>query len=263
MRNMICAVAVRKTPALVLILASSEAAVGGQEGRDGPPRKITNSVGMTFIRIDPGSFQMDLGSRPSGSIGRVREVKLRKGFYLQTTEVTQTQWQAVMGTNRSHFKGPDLPVEMVSWNLVQEFLGKLNAREKGPPRGANIPAQTERPGYRLPAGVEWEYACRAGAQDPNDAPGSGTVWWAANSGSKTHPVAQSEPNAWGFYDMRGNVSEWVSDWSSSKWDPPVRVWGDGNRNDYRYVRGGSCASRTLLTPDSHFEWLGFRCARNL
>jgi formylglycine-generating enzyme required for sulfatase activity len=102
---------------------------------------------MKFVTIGPGTFRMGSDSGEADE-KPVHEVTLSQGFYLQTTEVTQAQWQAVMGNNPSFFKGPDRPVENVSWDDVQEFLGKLNAREK----------DTR---YRLPTEAEWEYACRA------------------------------------------------------------------------------------------------------
>lgn len=112
------------------------------------PREFTNSVGMKFVWIEPGSFQM--GSETGLPYERpVREVTLSKGFYLQVTEVTQAQWEAVMGSNPSHFRRPDNPVEHVSWLDVQEFLVRLNEKEKDT-------------GDRLPTEAEWEYACRAG-----------------------------------------------------------------------------------------------------
>jgi formylglycine-generating enzyme required for sulfatase activity len=131
----------------------------------------------------------------------VHAVTLTKGFYLQATEVTQAQWQALMGgRDRSWSKGPDRPVDMLAWDETQEFLRRLNAKEK----------DTR---YRLPTEAEWEYGCRAGGQEPDVAPNPGEVaWWADNSGREAHPVGLKKPNAWGLYDMRGNVFEFVQDW---------------------------------------------------
>jgi formylglycine-generating enzyme required for sulfatase activity len=114
-------------------------------------------------------------------------------------EVTQAQWEAVMGSNPSNFRGADLPVEQVSWADIQDFLAKLNATKDGYR-------------YRLPREAEWEYAARAettgkfagGALDD-------IAWYSGNSGSSTHPVGQKQPNAWGLYDMLGNVAEWVQE----------------------------------------------------
>jgi len=180
---------------------------------------------------------------------------------LKSTEVTQAQWEAVMGTNPSHFKGPDRPVELVSWDDIQEFLGKLNAKEK----------DTR---YRLPTEAEWEYACRVGGQEPDEAPNLGDVaWWVDNSGGETHPVGRKKANAWGLYDMRGNVSEWVQD-RYGPYSVERQVDPPGPPSGYdRVVRGGSwdyahgtdyfrCACRYLHGPaDAKYDLLGFRCAR--
>jgi len=214
-----------------------------------PPRTFTNSVGMKFVWIDPGSFRM----------GPAHMVTLSKGFYLQTTEVTQQQWEAVMGTNPSHFKGPDRPVESVSWEDAQKFLKKLNAKEKDSR-------------YRLPSEAEWECACRAGGQEPDEAADLDEVaWWGKNSSGATHPVGQKQPNAWGLFDMRGNVWEWVQDWYGAysvgrQIDP--RGPGSGR---FRVLRGGSwvvvntggfrCAYRFDFRPAHRDCYLGFRCAR--
>ena len=225
-----------------------------------PPRTFTNSVGMKFVWIDPGSFRMGSDDKRADE-KPAHTVTLSKGFYLQTTEVTQRQWEAVMGTNRSHFKGPDRPVERVSWQDAQEFLKKLNAKEKDSR-------------YRLPSEAEWEYACRAGGPEPDEAANLDEVaWWAKNSSDATHPVGQKKPNAWGLFDMRGNVWEWVEDWydsgayaKSRQLDPTGP--GSGVR---RVVRGGSwlngwpgafrCPCRYNSRPGFRSDDLAFRCAR--
>ena len=125
-------------------------------------------------------------------------------FRMQRTEVTQKQWEKVMGTNPSYFKGPEHPVENVSWNDCQEFIKHVSALD-------GIP-------YRLPTEEEWEYACRAGStgdwckrKNGEEGPLSVMGWYEDNSEDCTHPVAQKEPNAWGLYDMQGNVWEWCAD----------------------------------------------------
>jgi formylglycine-generating enzyme required for sulfatase activity len=243
---------------LTTALAVMVVAVCGQESPQVPPREFTNSVGMKFIRIDPASFKM--GSEFHGPI---HEVTLSKGFYMQTTEVTQAQWEAVMGTNPSFFKGRDRPVEMVSWNDIQNFLRKLNAREK----------DTR---YRLPTEAEWEYACRAGDQLADEELYLGIVaWWSENSVGQTHPVGQKEPNAWGLYDMLGNVQEWVQDWLLHSYSAERQVDPQQTRPDVarpsRVVRGGSwdyspthpwrCAGAEGLRPGDRDNAVGFRCAR--
>ena len=123
-------------------------------------------------------------------------VQITKAFEIGKYEVTQAQWQAVMGSNPSTIKGDDHPVETISKQDAQDFLAKLTARNDGYR-------------YRLPTEAEWEYAARAGA--PLPASLDEVAWYAANSDDESHPVGRKKPNAWGLYDMLGNVREWVSD----------------------------------------------------
>ena len=169
---------------------------------------LTNGLGMKFVRIKAGTFMM--GS-PKDEVDRYNHVTqhrvtLSKDFYMQTTEVTQGQWEAVMGNKPSYFKGTNLPVETVSWNEVQEFISKLNAKDEGT--------------YRLPSEAEWEYAARAGTETPfgigngqdldssqanvdgNHPYGNGKK---GVDREKTTVVGSFKPNAWGLYDMHGNV----------------------------------------------------------
>lgn len=224
----------------------------------------TNSIGMNFVYLPPGSFMRGSGYGNSDE-NSVRRVTLTKGFYIQTTEVTQGQWKSVMGRNPSHFKdcGDDCPVEKVSWEDVQEFMKKLNQR-KGSDK------------YRLPTEVEWEYACRTGSSGRysfgNDEDRLGEC--ARNNGnsrSKTHPVGQKKPNAWGLYDMHGNVWEWCEDWYNKRY--PVGSVTDPtgpSSGNYWVLRGGfwyvtrectRCAYHFLSFPDNRSSFLGFRVAR--
>jgi formylglycine-generating enzyme required for sulfatase activity len=235
--------------------------------------KVSNSLGMEFVYIEPGTFMMGSSSGESerDDDEKQHRVTLTKGFYMQTTEVTQGQWKAVMGNNPSHFKncGDDCPVEEVSWNDVQEFIRKLNQRE-----GGNK--------YRLPTEAEWEYAARAGSTEAFANGGISELecgydsnldamgWYCGNSNKKTHSVAQKQPNAWGLYDMHGNVYEWCQDWygdypSGSVTDPTGpsggsrRVKRGGCWNLYaRYCRS---AFRFRSAPDFRFCNLGFRLLR--
>ncbi len=236
------------------------------------PDTLTNSLGMDFVYIEPGTFMMgsptDEPSRDSDETQH--QVTLTKRFYMQTTEVTQGQWTAVMGSNPSYFSscGDNCPVEQVSWNDAQDFIMALNAMGEG--------------AYRLPTEAEWEYAARAGSttalanggitelycdHDPNlDAMG----WYCGNAGGTPHPVAQKQPNAWGLYDMHGNVWEWCQDrygnyLSEAMINPEgpssgsSRVWrGAGWSSDARNCRS---AVRYYLNPDVRYNNLGFRLVR--
>ncbi|MBW1981984.1 MAG: SUMF1/EgtB/PvdO family nonheme iron enzyme [Deltaproteobacteria bacterium] len=241
----------------------------------------TNSIGMKFVRIPAGSFIM--GS-PESEPGRNQDegpqhlVKLSHSFYLGATEVTQRQWQEIMGANPSRFRGPDLPVENVSWEDCQEFIRRLNERE-----------HTHR--YRLPTEAEWEYACRAGSSTRfcfGDDMGPGArkdplrfyfgdeggmleayAWYGNIARNRTHPVAQKKPNRWGLFDMHGNVAEWCADWygpykPGQQLDP--RGPAQGER---RVLRGGGygfgswsvrSARRDAQPPQGHFCQWGLRLA---
>ena len=216
-----------------------------------------------FARIDPGSFPLgstagDVDERP------IRNVRISRSFWLQRTEVTQGQWQEVMGLNPSEFSecGELCPVEQVSWDEVQRFLQRLNSRD--PERQ-----------YRLPSEAEWEYAAWAGGTGgPTDAGRLSVVaWFYDNAGGRTHPVALKRANAWGVYDMLGNVAEWVLDWYSAKAYAlltPLDPQGPENGRE-RVIRGGSWFSlpgtklrishRMSIAPHLAAHTTGFRLVR--
>lgn len=204
-----------------------------------------------------GSDQGDPDEKP------VHKVIISQPFYLGKYEVTQGEWVAVMGTNPSHFKGdPKRPVERVSWRMVQEFIRRLNAKE-----GHNK--------YRLPTEAEWEYAARAGARTRYSFGDDETVldqyaWYYKNDGGRTHPVGQLKPNAWGLYDMQGNVWEWVQDWrgpylGGTTIDPQGPLMGNakGYRGGGWGYGAGRCrvADRNYDSPNYVYGTHGFRLAR--
>ena len=177
------------------------------------------------------------------------------------TEVTQAQWNAVMGNNPSNFKGDNLPVEQVSWNEAQDFLEKLNAKIGNTDRGKMM----------LPTEAQWEYACRAGELGPFS---GGTIdevaWYNDNSKGKTHPVGMKKSNAWGLYDMHGNVWEWCADWYDAELEGGVDRSGPASGSD-RVYRGGSwnydaygcrAANRLNYSPSFSYNDGGFRVARS-
>jgi formylglycine-generating enzyme required for sulfatase activity len=156
---------------------------------------------MEFVKIAPGEFVMGCSTDDNDCNADEKpahRVQITKAFEIGKYEVTQAQWQAVMGSNPSTIKGADHPVETVSKNDAHDFLAQLNARNDGYR-------------YRLPTEAEWEYAARAGTTGSQIASLDEVAWYGANSEDETHPVGQKKPNAWGLYDMLGNVREWVED----------------------------------------------------
>jgi sulfatase modifying factor 1 len=238
-------------------------------------------LSLAMLWCPPGTFLM--GS-PEGEGSRdfdetLREVTLTQGFWLGKHEVTQTQWEKIMGNNPSHFKGPDLPAEKMSWDGAKTFCKKLTERERKKER---LPKGWE---YKLPTEAHWEYACRAGTK---------TAWSFGNSPAEmpknanfsdksskiqgndidyddgfeyTAPVGSFPPNAWGFHDMHGNVFEWCSDWYEKPLPIPVRDPVGPTTGKEKVFRGGSwalpgifmrSARRDKNLPILESAFLGFR-----
>ena len=222
---------------------------------------VKNDITIDMIKVEAGTFMMGATSEmqnPWDDEKPVREVILTNDYYIGKYEVTQSLWQAVMGTNPSYFKGDNLPVEQVSWDNCLEFISKLNSL-------------TGRK-FRLPTEAEWEYAARGGRksrgyQYSGSFNISDVAWYNGNSGNKIHPVGMKQANELGVYDMSGNVCEWCQDWygsyvSSSQTNPL-----GANSGSFRVCRGGSwyfdtgnCRSsfRSRGNPDTRSRYLGFR-----
>jgi len=218
-----------------------------------------NGVKMELALIPAGTFTMgaDDGSEDQKP---PHPVTISKPFHIGKHEVTQKQWQAVMGENPSRFKGDGLPVENISWDDCQEFCKKLSAKA-----GKEV---------RLPTEAEWEYACRAGSTgkycfgDSKD--GLETyAWYDMNSALATHQVGQKKPNAWGLHDMHGNVWEWCAD-RDGKYEAEGATDPAGpSSGALRILRGGAwtcdarlCGSAVRLDdrPHSHNSLFGLRVA---
>jgi hypothetical protein len=225
------------------------AAASGRDARGRWADAAIAGVTQRFRFCPPGTFTMG-DAPPADGIGL--RVTLSRGFWLADSEVTQQLYQAVMHANPSSFRGDSLPVECVSWEDCEIFLARVNAQLAGG-------------GARLPSEAEWEYACRAGGA-PVLAGSDG--WFAENSNARTHPVAGLTPNAWGLYDMLGNVMEWCQDD-----DGPLAVGSVvdpiGRDGVGRVVRGGAWSAgagestsgmRTHYLPVARFAFLGFRFA---
>ena len=166
------------------------------------PNEIKNEIGMEFVLIPAGTFRMGgSGLRADPSEKPRHEVAITRPFYIGKYEVTQGEWEAVMGSNPSHFDkcGERCPVDSVTWLDAQTFASKLNERE-----GSSS--------YRLPTEAEWEYAARAGSSKARYGPVDEIAWHRGNGSDRTHPVGGKLPNAFGLHDTLGNVAEWVQDW---------------------------------------------------
>jgi len=245
------------------------------------PAATTNTtVPAGFVRIQGGTFTM--GS--TNESGRENDETQRRvtvsSFLMSRYEITQREYQEVMGTNPSRFTGDlDRPVEQVSWFDAVEYCNRRSQREGLTPAytmsGTNVTWNRNTNGYRLPTEAEWEYACRAGtttAYNTGANISNNTGWYRANSGNTTRPVGQLPANAWGLYDMHGNVLEWCWDWygaysagaqsdptGASSWSARV-VRGGSWGNSADYVRS---ANRFNYTPSIQHYSLGFRVVRNV
>jgi formylglycine-generating enzyme required for sulfatase activity len=206
-------------------------------------KPYTNSLGMTFVYIPPGTFMMGSPETEEGheSNETLHEVTLTKGFYMQTTEITQQQWKTIMNNNPSYWNCDNCPVERISWDDVQSFINILNKKER-----------TSK--YRLPSEAEWEYAARAGTIAPFLYEGCITSDKANYQATrplsgcpegtfreKTLPVASFKANKWGLFDIHGNVAEWCQDYYGIY--PLEHVTDPVNSNfDGRRITRGGCWS---------------------
>ncbi len=259
----------------------------------GPKKDIVIDLGdgvtMELVLIQPGSFTMgDAIEKP------MHKVTLSKPFYMGKYEVTQAQWEQIMGNNPGDFKGPKKPVDKVSWIECQEFLAKLNAKLGGAVIGG---------AFRLPTEAEWEYACRAGTTTKfytgdNDTDLEKASWYGGNSGTQTnemrmamvagrgrdrfsghtgaqtHEVGGKAPNTWGLYDMHGNVGEWCQDWDGDYSPDPVtdptgpasgkaRIIRGGSANQYDIADNCRSAKRNQWFPHERGRFWGFRVAKTV
>jgi len=237
-------------------------------------RAVQTGAPTNMVFIPPGTFRM--GS-PTNEVDRYpREgpqtaVTISRGYWMGKYEVTQGEYQAVMGSNPSYFTGDtNRPVEMVSWNDATNYCGTLTQRERGARRiGTNSV-------YRLPTEAEWEYACRGWTSDRRfsygDDPGytslTNYAWYNGDGGGTTHPVGQKLPNPWGLYDMHGNVWEWCQDWWSDNLPGGIAIDPQGPATGslgvirgggwYGYGRYCRSAARSSFYPSYSDYGIGFR-----
>jgi formylglycine-generating enzyme required for sulfatase activity len=224
-----------------------------------PLRALTKDLLSGGYRLIPaGSFVM--GSPEDEEWHDDEEtqhaVEITQPFLLNTTPVTQGEWQAVIGDNPARFQGDNRrPVERVSWEDAVRFCDALSTQTGGM--------------YRLPTEAQWEYACRAGTTAARYGDLDLIAWYGDNTGMNTKPVGQKQPNAWGLCDMIGDVWEWCQDWFVKYSSEPQRDPKGHPSGDYRVFRGGAwltdarfcrAAQRNGFTPTGRYDYLGFRPA---
>jgi formylglycine-generating enzyme required for sulfatase activity len=203
------------------------------------PTRVGERDGLTYLWIAPGSYQMGCSDGDVECFNwefAANEVVIEPGFWIGQTEVTQAAYMAVIGANPSLSVGSALPVERVSWNDARRYCESV--------------------GLRLPTEQEWEYAVRGGLSSSRYGSVGNIAWYDANSGDRTHPVAQKEPNRIGLYDTLGNVWEWVED--SYEKDSSKRILRGGSF--YNRARELRVSNRLWALPETAHRNMGFRCA---
>jgi len=257
-------------PALVLALAAALVCQTGCEERNSSPTNpATNPAGVALPRIELVPLTNMVLIKP-GTFVRIRQpVTITRDFWLGKYEVTQGEYAALMGKNPSHFQGDsNRPVEKLTYFDAEAYCAAVSARER---QAGRLPTGYE---YRLPSEAEWEYACRAGTtnqfsfgDDPQAA--DAFAWTSENSESTTHPVGLKRPNAWGLYDMHGNVWEWCRNWFAQyPTNPAVDPVGPAS-GKFKVFRGGGwneeiqfarSANRFMMSPSNGIYFVGFRLA---
>jgi formylglycine-generating enzyme required for sulfatase activity len=246
-----------------------------------PLRTITTATGVEMVAVPAGEFVM--GGEGDDDEKPAHRVRM-SAFLMDRTEVTQTSYESLMGSNPSKFRGPDRPVESLKWLSALTYCNRRSQKEGLKPcydlktQACDFSAD----GYRLPTEAEWEYACRAGGSGEycfgnHTAALDDWAWSKENSLGATHPVAQKKPNAWGLYDMHGNVAEWCQDcYSPQSYRQAVVDDPRGPASgEERVLRGGSWSSKAercrsaardgqspgLADACFGYENYGFRCVR--
>lgn len=250
---------------LMTVLACVAVVLAGRSGAEPVTVKLGGGVTMDLVRIPAGNYMMGRADTAHLDEKPCHPVNI-SSFYMGRFEVTQEQWAAVMGDEPSVYKGPQFPnsksypVDNVSWNYCKQFFDALNQMD--------LPFE-----FRFPTEAEWEYACRAGSTtvfsfgDEPDACGD-YAWFSPNAGSQTRPVGSKQPNAWGLYDMHGNVWEWCDDLYKA-YPGGTLPNGCGDSGMTHVLRGGaynsmperlSSSYRHELEPYYGDRCYGFRCA---
>ena len=269
--------------ALVAGCQKNDTSVPASEPSPAAAKVLTTPSGITMVSIPAGEYVMgdDNGDADEKPAHKVRV----SAFHMDTHEVTQKNYEAIMKANPSKAKGPDRPVEQVDWLHAALYCNARSLKEGLKPcyDTKTLACDFTAGGYRLPTEAEWEYACRAGTREPyscgsDPAKLKACAWFKANAEQTTHPVGQKSPNPWGLYDMHGNVAEWCHDVYDESYYPKAENADPHGppAGDKRVLRGGSwrsgeegCRSsaRNSETPrfaDACFgsDGYGFRCVKN-
>jgi formylglycine-generating enzyme len=247
-----CLVVAAAVPSGIFAFQSSGSKVPSPKAGD---TKVNPVDGLKYVWVPPGQFVSGC-STGDGACYKdeypQRKIILTRGFWLGQTEVTQAAFKKIMGFNPSIFDGDNLPADSVTWEDADAYCGDVNGR--------------------LPSEAEWEYAARAGTTGPRYGNLDDIAWYWGNSGFTTHPVGKKKPNAFGLYDMLGNVVEWTYTWYSVQLNQEnINPTGPTTVEEYKELRGGGWwddASLVRASYRRHFEPtdedynIGFRCAQS-
>ncbi len=261
----------------------SDPSTGTQQSTAAKPKLVTTESGIEMVIIPAGHFIMGSDDgQPDQSPAHQVELD---AFLMDRYEVTQAVYTQLDPINGAHFKGPDRPTEMVGWGKAALYCNMRSEAEGLEPCYNDFgECNFEASGYRLPTEAEWEYACRAGSTTAYSFGADGAqlsqyAWFKANAAKKTHPVGKKQPNAWGLYDMHGNVAEWCNDFYAEYYYPksPIKNPRGPSEGEKNVLRGGhwgtsaeACQSARRAAEEPGFsdacfarDAIGFRCVRRV
>jgi len=200
--------------------------------------KVNAADGLRYVWIEPGKFMMGCADSAQECFDwelPPHSVEIKRGFWIGETEVTQQGYERVTGTNPSMYRGAQLPVDQIGWNDARRYC--------------------EQVGMKLPTEAQWEFAARGGTAESRYGPIEEIAWFDGNAEDRTHEVAKKQPNAYGLFDMIGNMWEWVED----SYDAEKKILKGGSF--YNLARDLRVSNRLWATPETRHRNMGFRCAQ--